>query len=44
MALTLYNIIHGAEFWLAFAIFNFGAACGISLMLYLEWLGDKDRR
>ena len=42
--LTLYNIIHGAEFWIAFAIFNFGAACGILLMFFFEWLGDNNRR
>lgn len=38
--MTLYNIIHGAEFWLAFSIFNVGVAAGILFVAVIEWLGD----
>ena len=41
--MTLYNIIHGAEFWLALAIFNIGAAWGL-LMGMLVWLYDRRRK
>ena len=27
--MTLYNIIHGAEFWLAISVWAFGVVCGI---------------
>lgn len=42
--LTLYNIIHGAEFWLATVIYLVGVASGILLFVLFEWLGDKDGR
>lgn len=42
--LTLYNIIHGAEFWLATSIYLLGVASGILLFEFIEWLGDRDGR
>lgn len=37
--MTLYNIIFGAEIWLAVAIWSFGAMCGIGVMLLGMWIG-----
>lgn len=39
--MTLYNIIHGAEFWLAGAIFLLVIDCGLLLWEFIEWLGGK---
>lgn len=39
--MTLNNIIHGAEFWLASAIYLFGAASALGLMALIEWLEDR---
>ena len=39
--ITLYNIIHGAEFWLALAIWGSGAIFGICVM-WIAWaLGER---
>lgn len=40
--MTLWNIIHGAEFWLALALFNAGAFFGI-LFVWIMW-GVGERR
>lgn len=42
--MTIYSIIHGAEFWLATVIYLIGVASGILLFVLFEWLGDRDGR
>ena len=41
MMFSLYNIIHGAEFWLAATIFLLGAASALCLMALIEWLAER---
>lgn len=38
---TLYSIIHGAEFWLAVAIWSCGAIFGICVTMIGLWIGEK---
>lgn len=40
---ALYNIIHGAEFWLAVTIFFLGAASALCLMALIEWLAERNK-
>ena len=39
----LYNIIHGAEFWLAATIYLLGAASALCLMALIEWLAERNK-
>jgi len=42
--MTIYNIIHGPEFWLAFVVWCSGAFFGI-LATWLAWgVGEKRRK
>jgi hypothetical protein len=41
--LTLSNIIHGAEFWLAATIYLLGAASALGLLGLIEWLAERGK-
>ena len=41
--MTLFNIIHGPEAWIAITIWASGAICGICAM-WLAWGFDKGRK
>ena len=42
--MTLYNIIHGAEIWLAVMIWCIGAACGIVWTWIMVTIGRRDKK
>ena len=41
--MTIHNIIYGAEFWLATAIYLLGAASALGLIGLIEWLAERGK-
>ncbi len=39
----LYNIIHGAEFWLSATIYLLGEASALCLLALIEWLAEREK-